>query len=426
MNETSVAPSTDRTDRGLIYKDIVHTGPGTLCGRYMRNVWQPVYHSVDLAPGQAKPLRIMGEGFTIYRGSGGVPHLVARTCPHRGMQLSAGTIEGDAIRCFYHGWKFESNGRCVEQPVEESRFAHNICIKSYPVREYIGLIFAYLGEGEPPEFQRYPEFESFDGLLETDSYLRECNFFQNLENALDQSHIGFVHGTGAASFGSVLGKALKAEESDWGLTYSYTREDGQSFVVQFGMPNVANLATLPTDPEIGFQESLHWWVPVDDESHIQFSIHRVPIVGDAAKRIQERREARRSEIDLPHQRVADDILAGRINIQEVDVKRCDMVRLQDDVAQVGQGRIANRSLEHPGSGDIGLVAGRRIWRRDLQAFAEGRPHKAWRRSAEMRPSVWGLNTTNPEEDIKVKPVIIDMRPYVEVNVQMRALGAHML
>jgi 5,5'-dehydrodivanillate O-demethylase len=425
MNDAGIAPSPVRVGSDLSYDDIVRTGPGTLGGRYLRSFWQPVYHSADLPAGRAKPLRIMGEGFTIYRGASGTPHLVARSCPHRGMQLYAGYVEGDAIRCFYHGWKFESGGQCVEQPAEESRFAKNICIRSYPVREYVGLIFAYLGEGEPPEFPRYPEFESFDGLLEVDSYLRECNFFQNLENALDQSHIGFVHGSGAASFGIVLGKALKAEESEWGLTYSYKRDDGESFVVQFGMPNIANLATLPTDPEIGFQESLHIWVPIDDECHVQFSVHRVPITGDAARRIAERREARRSEIDLAHQRVADDILAGRITIMEVDAKRCDMVRLQDDVAQVGQHRLADRSLEHPGLADIGLVAGRRIWRRDLSAFAQGKPRKNWRRPAGMRPSVWGLNTAE-DQGGKAKPVIIDMRPFVEVEMQMKALGLPIL
>jgi 5,5'-dehydrodivanillate O-demethylase len=426
MNDAGVIEARGRVSGDITYDEIVRSGPGTLCGRYLRSVWQPVYHSTDLRPGQAKPLRILGESFTIYRGASGAPHLVARTCPHRGLQLSAGFVEGDAIRCFYHGWKFESSGQCIEQPPEESRFAKNICIKSYPVREYIGLIFAYLGDGEPPEFPCYLEFENFNGLLEVDSYLRECNFFQNLENALDQCHIGFVHGTGAASFGNVLGKSLKAEESEWGLTYTYTRDDGEAFVLQFGMPNIANLATLPTDPEIGFQESLHWWVPVDDETHVQFSIHRVPLAGEAAQRVKERRDARRSEIDLAHQRVCTDILKGRIHIAEVDPKRCDMVRLQDDVAQVGQKRIADRSVEHRGSSDIGLVAGRRIWRRDLLAFAEGKPRKNWKRPAGMRPSVWGLNTADEPGKAESRPVLIDMRPYVEVDMQMEAFGAPML
>jgi 5,5'-dehydrodivanillate O-demethylase len=424
MNESSATATGASAERAVSYDEIIRTGPGTLGGRYLRSVWQPVYHSADIAPGKAKPLRLMGEGFTVYRGTTGTPHLVARTCPHRGTQLSAGSVENDAIRCFYHGWKFEADGRCVEQPAEESRFANRISIKSYPVREYIGLIFAFLGEGEPPEFPRYPEFEHFDGLLEVDSYVRECNFFQNLENSLDQSHIGFVHGAGAASFGRVLGRALEAEESEWGMTYTYTREDGEAFVLQFGMPNVANLATLPSDPELGFQESLHWWVPIDDVSHIQFSIHRVPVSGEVARRIRERREVRRREIDLPHQRVAAEILSGRLHMADVDPQRCDMVRLQDNVAQVGQSSIADRSLEHPGSGDIGIVTARRIWRRELLAFAAGRPRKPWKRPAEMRASVWGLNTVTTGEAAKVKPVLIDMRPFVEVDVQMQVFGAH--
>src|SRR5438128_2304554 len=247
MSESSVKTMPKSAERSVSFDEIMHTGPGTLSGRYLRSFWQPVYHCVDLAPGQVKPLGVMGEGFTLYRGASGAPHLVAGNCAHRGMQLSAGSVEGDALRCFYHGWKYEGTGRCVEQPAEESRFANKIRIKTYPVREYLGLIFAFLGDGEPPEFPRYKEFEHFDGLLETDSYLRECNFFQNLENSLDQSHIGYVHGLSAASFGQVLGRALQAQESDWGLTYTYTRQDGEAFVVQFGMPNIVNLATLPTD-----------------------------------------------------------------------------------------------------------------------------------------------------------------------------------
>jgi len=106
MSESSVKTMPTSTERSASFDEIVHTGPGTLSGRYLRSFWQPVYHCVDLAPGQAKPLRVMGEGFTLYRGVTGAPYLVAGRCAHRGMQLSAGSVEGDAIRCFYHGWKY--------------------------------------------------------------------------------------------------------------------------------------------------------------------------------------------------------------------------------------------------------------------------------------------------------------------------------
>ena len=175
------------------YTDFHHTGPGALAGRYLRMFWQPVYHSDDLPSGHAKPIRIMSEDFTLFRGEGGVPHLLAFRCAHRGMQLSPGWIEGDCIRCFYHGWKYDGSGQCVEQPAEPKPFSQKVRIASYPVREYLGLIFAYLGEGEPPPFPRYPEFEDIEGLFEIDSYTRDCNFFNNVENGGDVAHLGFVH-----------------------------------------------------------------------------------------------------------------------------------------------------------------------------------------------------------------------------------------
>src|SRR6266508_2352874 len=162
--------------------DFAPTGPGTLAGRYLRRFWQPVYVAADLPPGHARPLRIMNEDYTLYRGESGTPHVTAFRCAHRGTQLSIGWVEGDCLRCFYHGWKYDGSGQCVEQPAEEAGFAAKVRIQSYPVHEYLGLIFAYLGEGEPPPVPRYPDMEDCDGLLEWDSYPRACNYFNNLEN----------------------------------------------------------------------------------------------------------------------------------------------------------------------------------------------------------------------------------------------------
>ena len=66
------------------WEDFVHTGPGTLAGRFMRRFWLPVELSPDLQPGQPKPIRVMSEDFTLYRGEDGTPHLVAPRCAHRG------------------------------------------------------------------------------------------------------------------------------------------------------------------------------------------------------------------------------------------------------------------------------------------------------------------------------------------------------
>src|SRR5438067_6207086 len=156
-----------RGARAAEYTDFEHTGPGTLAGRYLRRFWQPVYVAADLAAGHAKPIRFMSEDFTLYRGEGldapvatrPEPHLVAFRCAHRGTQLSTGWVEGDCIRCFYHGWKYDSSGQCVEQPAEDAGFASKVKIGSYPCEEYLGLIFAYLGEGQPPPLRRFPQLE---------------------------------------------------------------------------------------------------------------------------------------------------------------------------------------------------------------------------------------------------------------------------
>src|SRR5690606_16587548 len=189
----------------------------------------------------------------------GVLHLVERSCPHRGTQLTAGHVEGDAIRCFYHGWKFAADGQCVDQPPESVPFCDKVRIRTYPVREYLGLVFAYLGDGEAPGFPLYPEFDQFEGLLEIDSYERDCNYFQNIDNALDHCHLAVVHG-GGDKFGVVKAHSIKIAQSSSGLTLTCTREDGQLFVSQYGGRNMLQVAAFPTEPGASWLESLFWWV----------------------------------------------------------------------------------------------------------------------------------------------------------------------
>jgi 5,5'-dehydrodivanillate O-demethylase len=408
--------------------DCASTGPGTPAGLYMRQFWQPVYHCADIAVGDTVPLRIMSEEFTLYRGESGALYMTQGRCPHRGTQLSTGWVEGEDIRCFYHGWKFDPSGACNEQPAEETSFADRIQARVYPVREYLGLVFAFLGEGEPPALPQYPEFDHFDGLLEVDSYVRDCNYFQNLENALDMAHVGFVHGDNRASFQGIgLGRSLRAEESDWGVTYTFTRADGRVRVQQFGMPNIFYMTALPTEEDVDWQESLFWWVPIDDERHMQFSLHRVPISGEAAERFKAHRLARRSTIDIAHQKVCADIIAGRTRLKDVDKERVDLVRLQDDIAQIGQGIMADRSTEKLGRADIGVVVTRRLWERETSALLEGLELKAWARTPAIVPTVWGLGAhdhaqarmATTEADHRAE--IIDIRPYVEIELQRDAL-----
>ncbi|HEY8694976.1 MAG TPA: Rieske 2Fe-2S domain-containing protein, partial [Chloroflexota bacterium] len=110
-------------ERATTWDDFVRIGLGTAMGRLLRSYWQPVALSSDVQAGEAIPVRIMSEDLTLYRGQGGQAHLISDRCAHRGTALSVGWVEEDCVRCFYHGWKYDATGQCVEMPAEAESFA---------------------------------------------------------------------------------------------------------------------------------------------------------------------------------------------------------------------------------------------------------------------------------------------------------------
>lgn len=370
--------------------DFIHTGPGTLAGRYLRRFWQPVYIGELLAPGHTKPIRILGEDLTLYRGQGGQAHLVGYRCAHRRTQLSAGTVEGDDIRCLYHGWKYAPNGQCIEQPAEKHEaFAGRIKVAGYPVREYLGLVFAYMGEGEPPEFPRYPDFEDPDVLVHVaeQTYLRRTNYFQAIENVADPAHVGFAHlGFQGNYDGKVDSPTPFAEETPWGLKLGARRDSGKERWHQFGMPNVNHQYAFSY--HAGRIEILVWFVPVDDEQHLNISLSRVPLKGEAAERYIDKTNETFAKMANAPTPLAEEILAGRQRLADVDRSKVHAVTLEDHVAMVGQGRITDRGVENLGGSDASIILMRRLWERELKALAEGRPLTAWKREPGLQPSEW--------------------------------------
>ncbi len=370
------------------HKDFVHTGPGTLAGQYLRMFWQPVYCAHDLPAGRVVPIRIMEEDFTLYRGETGAPHLVGFRCAHRGTQLSVGWVEGDCIRCFYHGWKYDGSGQCIEQPAELKPFADKIRIPSYPVKEYLGLIFAYLGKGEPPPLTRYPKFENPDTVIDAVRWGRICNYFNNIDNSLDNAHVRFVHKRHreTARDQVVIGDpVITVEESEWGIRRYVQYPNGAEVVAYFGMPNINYVNGQVVDPEIKRADALIFKVPVDDERHIHFELRSIPFSGDAGRAwLKERREKRAREA-LDRADLVRAVLEGRLLLSEIDPNRTDYVIIEDEIAQAGQGKIAERRQEHLGRSDAGVVLLRKIWERELKALAEGQALKKWTYRPDMVP-----------------------------------------
>jgi 5,5'-dehydrodivanillate O-demethylase len=363
--------------------DLASAGPGTLAGTYLRRFWQPVYRAEDLPAGHAKPIQIMSERFTLYRGDSGAPHVVAFRCPHRGTQLSAGWVEGDCIRCVYHGWRFDQSGQCVEQPAEEKSFAQKIRIRSCPTKEYLGLIFAYLGDGESPPFPRYLHMEDRGTLEVLSTMTWPCNFLQRMDNNGDTAHVTFVH-RGAYSVSSENRRTglpqISKEESPWGTTGYATFAPGWRNVFQFFMPNTYAFRNPSPEPECQWEDRMQWDVPLDDKNSLEFRLRRLPLDGESASEFRRRRTALVAGEKHSVRELGDAVLCGDVRFQDLDQHFEDKIALihtQDYVAQVGQGMIADRSEEHLGRTDIGIILFRKIWERELRALAEGRPLKKW-------------------------------------------------
>lgn len=362
------------------WTDFQHTGPGTLAGRFTRMFWHPIYAAEDLPPGRAIPMQIMNEWFTLYRGETGVPHAVAFRCVHRGTQLSTGWVEGDDIRCRFHGWKYGSDGQCIEQPCEAKPFCDHIRIRSYPTEQYLGLIFIYMGEGEAPPFPRFPQFDESPGIIEVAKpKLSESNYFRRVELISDEAHLIWAHRY-EKTFSQHDNPELEAEETEHGVVQTGTRPDGQVRQTHYIMPNlmyVTNGKSLPEETQD--RERLMWKVPVDDDHYLNLGVLMIFIQGEAAERYrarQKEREAAQQRADTPGKLRA--ILSGKRTLEEVD-DRADISHLEDEVVLAGMGLLSDGPLEeHLGSTDVGIVIKRKIWERELRALAEGRPIKQWR------------------------------------------------
>lgn len=360
--------------------DFAHIGPGTLAGRFMRRFWQPIFRAADLDAGKPVRVQVLNEFFTLYRGAGGAPHLLVDRCPHRQTALSLGWVEGDALRCFYHGWLFDGAGQCVQQPAERASFAAKVCVPSYPVEEYLGLIFAYLGEGAAPEFPRFPELEEADGVRIVNLHPVPCNYFQRIENDLDEVHVHFVHRVSTSSYGFDELPDIIVDETDYGILRTGVRRGGGANVASrsahWMMPNVHFVDLPPTPDNPDWTVHLAWRVPVTDESMTTYTVSlRRAAAGDG-------REQARKPIDPDPLTLSEEILAGRMRVQDIDPAYRGLFIVQDNVALAGQGRITDRSKDWLGQSDKGVILLRKLWARELKALADGKPLKQWRRPRE--------------------------------------------
>ena len=384
-------------------EDLTHVGPGTPMGEYLRRFWHPISYSHEL---KDLPLSIrrFGEDLVLFRDKSGHIGLLELHCNHRGTSLEYGKIEDHGIRCCYHGWLFDVDGRILETPLEppESTLKDRLFHGAYPVTEYRGIVFAYMG---PPD--KMPEFPIFD-LFEHEGYTLECgeitgmgnpkpcNWLQIIDNLVDPMHEEIIHATISGLQFIDRNQRLVEElaiigegefvESPTGIITLDMRRVGDAVWardIEYVWPNMAFLSTPPSFPvEFGPDEKeIHeiphlafWVVPVDDTNSLEYSFSRTPI-GQASSRQKYRGPGG----------VAN---AGGRTLEQQQ-------RFPGDYeAQVGQRPIARHGLEHLGVEDRGVTMMRKGLRRAMRAVQQGEEPKEGKKKPGIIQSYGGDTMLN--------------------------------
>ena len=232
--------------------ELTHVGPETRCGEYMRRFWQPVAMSSELRE-LPVAVRILGEDLVAFRDKSGRVGLLERHCCHRGTSLEFGIVEERGIRCCYHSWKFDIDGRILETPGEptRSKIKEKTFQGAYPTLEYAGLVFAYMGPPQlKPAFPYYDAFDLPDDKMVPYSLTYPCNWLQIFENVMDPAHGVFLHTRiSFEHFAPAWGDLPITEfrESPLGMVYITSRRVGELIWVRMNdiiLPNLAQAGAI--------------------------------------------------------------------------------------------------------------------------------------------------------------------------------------
>src|ERR1041385_4304466 len=218
---------------------VTRVGPWAYLGQTMRRYWMPALLSSELPQPDSDPVRVrlLGEDMIAFRDTTGAVGMIQNNCPHRGASLFFGRNEEAGLRCVYHGWKFDTQGNCVDMPNEpaESDFKHKVKATAYRGADAGGITWIYMG----PDQQNAPGLPDWEWCNVPENQLQhshkaiyECNFMQALEGELDTTHVYFLHSRldpqDAPSYGLFAPDRrarLEIVDTNYGVMYAARRNE---------------------------------------------------------------------------------------------------------------------------------------------------------------------------------------------------------
>jgi phenylpropionate dioxygenase-like ring-hydroxylating dioxygenase large terminal subunit len=379
-------------------EQLTQVGENTPGGQLLRHYWQPVLLAEELdGPRPLKAVELMGGQYIVFRDQSGNLGMLDRQCPHRGADLAFGRLENAGVRCAFHGWLFDAEGKCLETPAEPA--GSNLCARvrqpSYPVVEKSGIIFAYLGKGTPPAFPHFDCFEAPDSHTFAFKGLWECNWLQALEVGIDPAHASFLHRffedeETQESYGKQFrGHSADSQMAITQVLREYDCPEISVATTPYGMQlttlrklseaqthvRVTNLMfpqafVIPMSSEMTITQ---WHVPVDDTHSYWFAIFTS--FGEAVDKDQMRAQ-RLQTIELP-------LYTSRKNkrndygysVEEQATQTYtgmgSDINVHDQWACESMGPIQDRTREHLGTTDKAILTYRRMLLSAMDSVAAG-------------------------------------------------------
>jgi phthalate 4,5-dioxygenase len=413
---------------------LTRVGPGTLMGNLLRRYWMPACLSVEIPEADAAPLRVrlLGEDLVAYRDTDGQVGLLDEHCPHRGASLYFGRNEECGLRCPYHGWKFDTSGQCVDMPSEPRPFADRIQVTAYPTHESGGVVWTYMGPRET--MTPFRDFGT-DSLpaenMSAFKSLSTCNYVQAMEGNLDSAHISFLHqfnaiddipddGTDRPGYLSNAmsmkiwrhDKAPRFELQEEWYGYRYgalrTTPNGHTHVRinAYVMPFNTLVANVP------FNSSQGLFVPIDDTHCWRYffttqprsnprDLGGAPFFAVPQYPYAPLRLNGASGVTPRRWTAENDYLIDRETQRTSTFSGVNDFASQDLMVTESMGPIYDRSKEHLGTTDVGVIRMRSLLLNAAKALAEGHEPPAVAGDLDYRSIRVGEKILEPGEDWRV-------------------------
>lgn len=403
---------------------LTRIGPSTVCGTLLRKFWHPIAtldeFSAEVDPACAdrpvKALTLLGQNFVLFRDENGNFGLLDRQCPHRGADLSFGRLEtstssrwgapSSGLRCPFHGWKFATNGQCLDTPAEPegSRLCDSVRARSYPLQVKNQVIWAWLGLDEDG-LGSPPALPQLDWLIAPDTHtfafkgVWNCNWLQAQEVGLDPAHVSFLHAFfededlsqtygrqfRSASAGDIDGErwpmtrimrevykpSITTEPTPWGQKITTLRQINQKYThVRITHGLFPNGFVIPLSETMTITQ---FHIPIDDTSTYWFSLFTSFSDPIDKKAMRDQRllgnpapqflpiKGRHNAWGFNAKEQATKTMLG---MGEIDIN------VHDQWACESMGVISDRTREHLGTTDKAILANRRQMSQALKAIEQ--------------------------------------------------------